>query len=214
MAKQPKIRVCKNCNNPLPEKATVCPLCGAKNKKPIYKRVLFWLLMVFVIAPIIGGILGSGETTNSGTSNNLANTTNTSNNASVSTKQSVFDGDCGIEASAKMGSSIIGYPELTISVSNTTNKEISAIQFYAVPYDVYGDEITGWTSQNKLYTDSVIGAGASDSLTYQFIEDSVKTVKLYVYSVYFSDGSEWGDKDATQSTIIKNGAIIEVFGQS
>ena len=36
MAKQPKIRVCKNCNNPLPEKATVCPSCGAKNKKPIY----------------------------------------------------------------------------------------------------------------------------------------------------------------------------------
>lgn len=34
MAKQPKIRVCKNCNNPLPEKATVCPSCGAKNKSP------------------------------------------------------------------------------------------------------------------------------------------------------------------------------------
>ncbi len=205
---------CNVCGAEIASSAKACPSCGAKNKPPIYKRVWFWLLMVFVIAPIIGGILGSGGTTNSGTSNNLANTTNTSNNATVSTKQSVFDGDCGIEASAEMGSSIIGYPELTISISNTTNKEISAIQFYAVPYDVYGDEITGWTSQNKLYTDSAIGAGASDSLTYQFIEDSVKTVKLYVYSVYFADGTQWGDKDATKSTISSNGALIEVSGQS
>ena len=205
---------CKVCGTEIASSAKVCPSCGAKNKPPIYKRVWFWLLMVFVVAPIIGGIFGSGGTTNSGTSNNSANTTSTSNNATVSTKQSVFDGDCGIEVSAEMGSSIIGYPELTISISNTTNKEISAIQFYAVPFDVYGDEITGWTSQNKLYTDSAIGAGASDSLTYQFIEDSVKTVKLYVYSVYFSDGSEWGDKDATKSTIINNGALIEVSGQS
>lgn len=200
---------CKVCGAKIASSAKVCPSCGAKNKPPIYKRVWFWLLMVFIVALIIGGIFGSG-----GTSNNSANTTSTSNNATVSTKESVFDGDCGIEASAEMGSSIIGYPELTISISNTTSKEISAIQFYAVPYDVYGDEITGWTSQNKLYTDDAIGAGASDSLIYQFIEDSVKTVKLYVYSVYFSDGSEWGDKDATESMIINNGALIEVSGQS
>ncbi len=113
-----------------------------------------------------------------------------------------------------MGSSIIGFPELTISITNKTDKEISAIQFYAVPYDVYGDEIVGWTSQNKLYTDTAIGAGKSDTVTYQFIEDSVKTLKLYVYSVYFSDGTEWGDKNSTESTILNNGAVIEVYGES
>ena len=53
-----------------------------------------------------------------------------------------------------MGESVIGVPELTVSVANTTEKEISAIQFYAIPYDVYGDEITGWTSQKNLYTDA------------------------------------------------------------
>lgn len=56
MAKQPKIRVCKNCNNPLPEKATVCPSCGAKNKKPIYKKWWFWL----IIALIVIGAASSG----------------------------------------------------------------------------------------------------------------------------------------------------------
>lgn len=58
MAKQPKIRVCKNCNNPLPEKATVCPSCGAKNKKPIYKKWWFWL----IIALIVIGAASSGGT--------------------------------------------------------------------------------------------------------------------------------------------------------
>lgn len=58
MAKQPKIRVCKNCNNPLPEKAPICPSCGAKNKKPIYKKWWFWL----IIALIVIGVASSGGT--------------------------------------------------------------------------------------------------------------------------------------------------------
>ena len=31
---------------------------------------------------------------------------------------------------------------------------------------------------------------------------------------YFPDGTEWGDKDATKSTILSNAALIEVSGQS
>lgn len=57
MAKQPKNRVCKNCNNPLPEKATVCPSCGAKNKKPIYKKWWFWLIIALIV---IGAALSGG----------------------------------------------------------------------------------------------------------------------------------------------------------
>lgn len=49
MAKQPKIRVCKNCNNPFPEKAGVCPSCGTKNKKAIYKKWWFWLIVVLIV---------------------------------------------------------------------------------------------------------------------------------------------------------------------
>ena len=106
--------------------------------------------------------------------------------------------------------SVIGFPELTVSIANTTEKEISAIQFYAIPYDVYGDEITGWTSQKNLYTDKPIKAGASTKVDYQLIEESVKTVKLYVYSVYYADGTEWGDKDAFESEILEKGVPINV----
>lgn len=70
----------------------------------------------------------------------------------------------------------------------------------------------GKTKQS--YTDTAIGAGKSTSISYQFIEDRVKTVKLYIYSVYFSDGTEWGNKDAAKSTILDHGALVEVSGES
>ena len=204
---------CKTCGASIAANAKACPSCGAKNKKPVYKRVWFWLVIIFVVFPVTIGIGTSNEGNSSSTSSSSTSTA-APTNSTVSSKPSVFDGDCGISASAEMDSSIIGYPELTVEITNNTNKTITAIQFYVVPYDVYGDEITGWTSQNKCYTDTAIAAGKSNSVQFQFIENSIKTVKLYVYSVYFEDGSEWGDKDATKSTILNGAAIIEVTGQS
>lgn len=205
---------CKVCGAEIAPSAKTCPSCGASNKPPVYKRIWFWLLMIFVLLPILTGILSSGGTTSPQGSGNSSGTAENSSNPTASAKQSEFDGDCGVSASAQMGASIIGYPELTISITNTSEKDISAIQFYAVPYDVYGDEITSWKNQNNLYTDTAIGAGKSTSISYQFIEDRVKTVKLYIYSVYFSDGTEWGNKDAAKSTILDHGALVEVSGES
>lgn len=42
--------------------AKVCPNCGAKNKKPFYKAVWFWVIVVIVIIAAAGG--GSGESSN------------------------------------------------------------------------------------------------------------------------------------------------------
>ena len=131
-------------------------------------------------------------------------------NPKVEETPSIFDGDCGITASAEIGNNIINFPELKITITNTTDKEIAAIQFYAVPQDVYGEEIKSWSTQKNLYTDTPISAGKTTTISYQLIEQSVKTVKLYVYSVYFSDGTEWGDKDAPSSKILKDAPTIEV----
>ena len=121
-----------------------------------------------------------------------------------------FDGDPGIEATAEMYSNSIGSPCVRINVKNTSGKNISAIKFYSVPYNVYGEEITGWTTQNRLYTDDKIKSGKTKKISYSFIEDKIKIVKLYVYSVYFEDGTEWGDKDASSYYAIKYGKRIEV----
>ncbi len=58
-----KTRHCKNCNTELVGKSNVCPACGAVNKKPIYKRVWFWILIIIVICGI--GLSGGDDTDSS-----------------------------------------------------------------------------------------------------------------------------------------------------
>ena len=201
-----KLSVCKVCGQEIAKSAKNCPHCGAKNKKP---SLILWVIVIICIAVIAGicGSAGGGGTAPSGTEKESPNPT-------VNTVVSVFDGDCGINATAEIGNNIINYPELSITITNTSSKEIAAIKFYAVPYDVYGNEIKGWTTQSNLYTDTAIPAGKTTTVSYQLIEQSVKTVKLYVYSVYFADGTEWGDKDATTSKILSGAPTIEVTVKS
>jgi len=48
---------CKTCNAEIAASAKICPSCGAKNKKPIYKR--WWFIVLVAIAVIvIGASLG------------------------------------------------------------------------------------------------------------------------------------------------------------
>ena len=181
------------------------------------KRIWLGVLIILAAILLIGFVSDSnGQDDQRSGENRRVQPAASSSAADSSTvsSRSVFDGDCGVAVSAEMGETIIGFPELTISITNTTSKTISAIQFYAVPLDVYGEEITGWTAQNRLYTDTAIEAGASTSISYQLIEDSVKTVQLYIYSVFFSDGTEWGNREATKSTILKQGMLVDVSSQS
>lgn len=207
-----KIIKCKSCGADIASSAKHCPSCGAKNKKPIYKRIWFWILMVilliaiidFVVSKVTGGNAESLDTT----------TESTTAETIVETANHAFDGDCGISASGTLGSPSIGYPELTIRIKNKTNKKIAAVQFYSVPFNVYDEEINSWDTQNGLYTDDAIGAGETAYPTWQLIDEDVKKVKVYIYSVYFSDGTEWGDKDASRETILKYGKEIKVSGES
>ena len=52
---------CRACGSQIAKSAKVCPHCGAKNKKPIYKRVWFIILAVIVIIGIIGAASGGGD---------------------------------------------------------------------------------------------------------------------------------------------------------
>lgn len=167
-------------------------------------RFLFSVLIVVICFTLFSGCSDSNqESVDSETNEQTTNPT-------IAPIVSVFDGDCGIVASAEIGDSIIGYPEIELTITNTTDKEIAAIQFYSVPYNVYGEEIDSWMTQHRLYTDTPIAAGETITISYSLIEDSVKSVTLYVYSVYFSDQTEWGDREASSSTIRTSAPTIEV----
>ena len=50
-----KMTVCKTCGKEMAKSAKACPSCGAKNKKPLFKRWWFWLLLILVIGVAAGG---------------------------------------------------------------------------------------------------------------------------------------------------------------
>lgn len=49
-----KMTKCKSCGNDLATSAKACPNCGAKNKKPIFKKWWFWVIIVVLLIGIIG----------------------------------------------------------------------------------------------------------------------------------------------------------------
>lgn len=72
MSKKNKMTVCSHCGAEIASSAKVCPKCGGKNKKPIYKRTWFIILAVIIVLGIISSAFGGGnkETESSGSSNN------------------------------------------------------------------------------------------------------------------------------------------------
>ena len=69
MAKQAKMIRCKTCGEEIAQNAKRCPKCGAKNKKPIFRRWWFWTLiaLILIIAIAAGGGNGNDETKKVGT---------------------------------------------------------------------------------------------------------------------------------------------------
>lgn len=67
------LKLCKICGATIAKNAKRCPKCGAKNKKPIYKRVSFWVSIVVLLLIVSCSTTNSGET--AGTSDLSASTT-------------------------------------------------------------------------------------------------------------------------------------------
>lgn len=62
-----KLIKCNSCGKEVAESAKSCPNCGAKVKKPIYKRVWFWIIIVLVAMVMFsGGDSDSSETSKPG----------------------------------------------------------------------------------------------------------------------------------------------------
>ena len=66
---------CKTCKADIASNAKTCPSCGAKNKKPFYTKVWFWILAIIIVGAIGGGS-SSDKTTDSTTSNVVVSNTN------------------------------------------------------------------------------------------------------------------------------------------
>lgn len=50
-----KMITCKACGKEIATSAKNCPHCGAKNKKPFFKKWWFWLIIAFVFIVMVSG---------------------------------------------------------------------------------------------------------------------------------------------------------------
>lgn len=74
-----KLKTCKHCGAQIAKSAKVCPACGGKNKKPIFLRAWFIILVVVILLVAIGSS-GSGD----GSSNHGTQLVGTVDNSAVS----------------------------------------------------------------------------------------------------------------------------------
>lgn len=138
-----KIIKCKTCGADMASNAKSCPGCGAKNKKPFYTKVWFWVLVLFVIG-------AAGSSSNSSSSNDaVASNTETTINTKKEEKKEKFEivGDVTSE-SDQFATYISGV------IKNNSGKDCSYVQVTFNMYDADGNQVgTALDNINNLEKD-------------------------------------------------------------
>lgn len=81
---------CKVCGSQIAKSAKSCPKCGAKNSKPLYKRVWFWVLLVCLVG-VVGSAMGNSNSDNTALTNEPIVITETPIEYQVIDIQTLFD---------------------------------------------------------------------------------------------------------------------------
>ena len=126
-----KMTKCKTCGADMASSAKVCPACGAKNSKPIYKRVWFWIVVVIVVV-IIASAAGGGKT--SGESTQQSATAQTESVSTPKPEKYEIVGDLTTSSDA-FSYSISGV------IKNNSGKDLTYLQVEFNLYDANGNQL-------------------------------------------------------------------------
>ena len=161
-----KLIKCKTCGADMASNAKACPQCGAKNKKPIYKKWWFYLLIVVIVIAIIGGAGSGGSNPPQASSNN----TQDKEASSVSTEAASSSGENIIQSvnntvskskleevsAPKIVEGDFGIKSIEGSLKNVSGKTLSYVQITFALYDEDGAQIgSAIANINNLTKDSV-----------------------------------------------------------
>lgn len=185
MKKKPT--TCKACGEEIAKSAKSCPKCGAKNKKPIFKKWWFWLIVVIIIGSIgNGGSDNESEPVNTTPPTTQAPTTEATTEATeppttapkATVSIELIAGDAGeygelftINKDTEFEETYYIYhiPAGTYTVTNAGE--------YMNQFNVYSDEIvvndSGWEEVAEVFYVKLLDVGESDTFTIedgQFIE--------------------------------------------
>lgn len=171
-----------------------------KSSKYSFASSAGMFISIFIVVIICISIMSSFFTDNSSEKNTSLSVSN-----SEKSVPEEFSSDFPLDVKAALYDNILGFPELKCEIRNNSSKEISAIKLYFEPRNVYCEKSENIFTTKKLDTDNSILAGETAQLTWQLLDQDIKFGDLYIYSIYFSDGTEWGDKTASESILKKYG---------
>lgn len=170
-----KLTNCPVCQAEIAKNAKTCPSCGAKMKKPIFKKWWFWVIIIIVLIGI-GASGGNDSTDNPQVSvdNATTETTDTTADAEVTEPEAPAEdfslvGDCTTEDD--------GFAfYISGTLQNNTDKTYSYAQITFNLYDASGSQIgTALANVNNLEANGswkfkAMGMGENgDVATYKYM---------------------------------------------
>ena len=178
-----KMTQCKSCAKEIATSAKSCPGCGAKNKKPIYKRVWFWIIAIIIV---IGATGGSGtddsKEINSGNieSEQEVSQNNSENTTSENKSENKVEDNIPTEYKSALRKAKLYADTMNMSKAGLYDQLTSE----------YGEKFTVEAAQYAI-----------DNITVDWREDALKKAKLYQETMSMSPAaiydqltSEYGEK--------------------
>ncbi len=133
-----KMTKCKFCGNDLASNAKSCPSCGAKNKKPIFKKWWFWLIIVILLVGLISATGGGDDT---GAETTAASSNGNSATQAVAETEKANDNALGsyqVEIkNARLTKNYEGKPVVVITYGFTNNSSEPAAFWLTIDDNAY-----------------------------------------------------------------------------
>lgn len=127
---------CKKCGNEIDKRAVICPNCGCKVKKPIFKKWWFWVVIVILIIAVSAAAGGKNETNNS--SADVASSSQTDSNTETKSYEKI---------------------ELQTMIDDLNSNALKAEKTYNNKYVEITGRITNFDSNGSYISIESVGAG-------------------------------------------------------
>lgn len=171
-----KMKNCSVCNAEIASNAKACPSCGAKNKKPIYLRWWFILIVVIVLLGAIGSL--GGEDTETPEPQNVASDDMIEEPAEDETSVAPEESEKPVVSEPEKPANT--EPEMTIGQKNALSK--AKIYLSSMPFSHSGLvtqlEFEGFSNADAVWAVDRCGA--------DWMEQAGLKAKQYMDSMAFS----------------------------
>ncbi len=194
MAKN-KMTTCKYCGREIANNAKICPYCGGKNKKPIYKKVWFWVLIILLLLGMAGGGGKKSTTSNTAEISKEENSTRQSASTKAETKDKKVK---EVESSKLTTAAAETEPKVPAEYRNAIKKaEVYSSMMYMSKAGIY-DQLT---SEYGDRFDTEAAQYAVENMTADWKSNALEKAKDYSSTMHMSKRgvydqliSEYGEK--------------------